>query len=67
MISALVHLLKPDRAIYELALSTFGIKGEESVFADDRLPNVEGAEAAGIRGILFKDAAGFREDLEKLL
>lgn len=67
VISALVHLLKPDRAIYELALSTFSIKGEESVFADDRLPNVEGAEAAGIRGILFKDAASFREDLEKLL
>ena len=67
IISSLVHLLKPDKAIYELALSTFDIKAEESVFTDDRLPNVQGAEAAGIRGLLFKDAASFREDLEKLL
>lgn len=67
VISARVHLLKPERAIYEHALKAFGIKGDESVFTDDRQPNVDGAEAAGIHSLLFKDTALFREELEKLL
>lgn len=46
---------KPQRRIYELALSTFGIDACTSVFVDDKAMNIVGANEAGIRGIRFSD------------
>ncbi len=59
------HMLKPDREIYECALQRFGIKAEESIFADDKAENVEGAKLVGIDGILFCNAEQFCEELAK--
>ncbi len=41
-------LIKPDPKIYQLLLSRFGIKGEETLFLDDRAVNVEAARREGI-------------------
>ena len=60
IISYMVNLIKPDPKIYELLLSTYGLKAEESIFIDDTLRNVEAAEKLGIHGVRFidqKDAA----------
>jgi 2-haloacid dehalogenase len=63
VVSGTEKLLKPDPAIYHLALDRFGLKPEEALFIDDRLINVEGAEAVGMPAHLFTDAEGLRERL----
>jgi len=62
-----VKLIKPDPAIYQLALKRAGCSPDESVFLDDREVNVHAAEALGIHGILVKDKDQAIMDLEKLL
>ena len=67
VISGKEKVMKPDAKIYQIALSRFDIKPEESVFIDDNVNNIIGCEAAGIHGVVFKDAGQLRSDLEKLL
>jgi len=55
IISAEVKLAKPDPEIYELALRTLDSKGDESVFVDDLIENIEAAEKHGITGIWHRD------------
>ena len=58
-------LLKPDPAIYALALKRFGLAAGEAVFVDDNAANVEAALAVGIHAMLFTGAAAFRAELVK--
>lgn len=46
---------KPSAAFFEKALGRFGIAPGTCLFVDDRPENVAGAEAAGIRSILYTD------------
>ena len=64
VVSGEVKMLKPDPAIYYLALDRFGLKPAEALFVDDRQINVEGAEAVGMRGHLFTGAEDLRRRLE---
>ena len=66
VVSGAERLVKPDRAIYDLALTRFGLPAAELIFIDDREDNVAGAEAAGMRGHLFRDAATLRAELGRL-
>lgn len=59
-------LMKPDRAIYELALRRFGREADQCLFVDDRLENVEGAEKLGIVGHHFQNAAKLERELVTL-
>ena len=63
LVSGAEGLVKPDPAIYRLALSRFGLRAEETLFIDDRQENVAAAEALGIRSHLFRDALTLRRDL----
>jgi glucose-1-phosphatase len=67
IISAEVGLAKPDRRIYQLAIDRLGVAPDEAVFIDDVLENVEGARAAGLSAIQFKDPPQVQTDLGKLL
>jgi 2-haloacid dehalogenase len=64
VVSGEVKLLKPDPAIYYLALDRFGLRPAEALLIDDRAINVFGAEAVGMQAHLFTDAAGLRARLE---
>jgi 2-haloacid dehalogenase len=66
VVSGTERLLKPDAVIYELAVRRFGMPAEELIFVDDRAENVAGAEAIGMRGHLFRDAAALRDELNEL-
>ena len=44
IISGRDFLIKPDPAIYELAISRFDLIPEETLFIDDRLDNIEAAQ-----------------------
>lgn len=49
------RLVKPDPAIYRLALERFGLTADEALFIDDREDNIAGAEGVGIAGHVFRD------------
>jgi len=63
VVSGEEKLLKPDPAIYYLALERFGLKPDEALFIDDREINVEGARAVGMDAHLFTSAEDLRERL----
>lgn len=56
-----LHLVKPDAEIYRRALRGLGVEPGETLFLDDRPPNVEGALAAGIHAELFTTWETFLE------
>lgn len=60
------RVIKPGREIYDLLLSRYGLKAEESVFLDDTLKNVEAAREYGFYGICFKTKEQAEEELRKL-
>ena len=63
VISGDVGVLKPDPAIYRLALERLDVAPEEAVFVDDWRPNVEGARRLGIPGVHFRGALHLRRAL----
>jgi len=64
VVSGEVKLLKPDPAIYYLALDRFRLRPAEALFIDDRAINVEAALAVGMAAHLFTDADDLRARLE---
>lgn len=67
LVSHQVHMLKPHREIYETFCRRFGVAPADCVFTDDKAANIEGARAAGMHAIVFKDAVQLRRDLARLL
>ena len=64
LISADVHLLKPEAAIYQALFDKFDLTAASCLFIDDFPPNIEAAENAGMQGIVFHDAGQLREELK---
>ena len=56
IISGREGLIKPDPAIFRLALDRFGLDAGGTVFIDDVAANVAGAESVGIAGHVFTGA-----------
>jgi putative hydrolase of the HAD superfamily len=58
------HLMaKPDPAIYRLVLEKLNVRPEESLFLDDKLLNVEAAQALGMKSLQFSTIDRLRTDL----
>lgn len=51
MVSYMIHVNKPDPAIYQALCDRYQLKPEECVFFDDRLENIQAAVAFGMSGI----------------
>lgn len=66
VISGEIGLIKPDAAIYRYLLGELAAPAERVAFADDLTANIDGANAAGIRGILFHGPAALRARLVEL-
>jgi putative hydrolase of the HAD superfamily len=64
--SAHVSMLKPDPAIYEHTLRGLGVQAGETIFIDDREPNIEAARGIGMKAIRFISVEQLRKDLERL-
>ena len=56
-------VIKPDPAIFDIALRKEDIGAEEALFVDDRKENVEAAGRIGIQSILFTSPGQLRKDL----
>src|ERR1700678_1676301 len=61
--SAEVHLIKPERAIYEHTLRGLGVRAGEALFVDDREVNIQAARELGIHGVRFRKVEQLRRDL----
>jgi putative hydrolase of the HAD superfamily len=66
VLSCEVRAIKPDPAIYKYCLQKLGTQPEESLFVDDREPNVQAALALGIRAIHFRSVEQLRADLKAI-
>ena len=66
LFSCEVHLLKPEKAIYEKMIFMLGIEAEELVFFDDNAENIESAAAMGIKAFLWEDPEAARRQLLSL-
>jgi putative hydrolase of the HAD superfamily len=67
VISAEVGILKPEGAIFQLALDAVGVMAERSVMIDDMPENIKAARALGMRGILFQDPQSMQAELMQML
>ena len=56
-------IAKPDPELYRHTLVELGVQPGETPFIDDKLPNVEAAQALGIQAIQFSSAERLREQL----
>jgi HAD superfamily hydrolase (TIGR01509 family) len=61
-----VGAIKPSQQIYETHLNKSGIAPSEAVFIDDREPNIAGAKAVGMYGIVYVSQEDVAMELEKL-
>ena len=66
VVSGVEKLIKPDPAIYALALQRFGLQSGEAIFIDDNLENVISARANGFAAHHFTDARTLRAELAEL-
>lgn len=48
-----LRAVKPEPAIYEECLEGLGTEANRTLFLDDRMPNIQGAEFLGIRAVQF--------------
>ncbi len=63
VVSGAEKLLKPEPAIYQLALKRFGLEPGQGLFIDDRIDNVRGGAAEGFPGHHFTGLASLRTRL----
>ena len=64
-VSGEIRLIKPDRAIYDHHVASFGLDPAATLFIDDSQPNVVGAIDAGWQAVLFTDGATLKSDLKR--
>lgn len=67
VISGMVGIAKPDAAIFQHLLDKYQLTPETCLFLDDFPQNVEAAQALGINGFIYTDAAAFRQQMPQLL
>ena len=66
IVSGAEKLVKPDPAIYALALQRFGLEPGTAIFIDDNHDNVISARENGFATHHFRDAASLRAELVAL-
>ncbi len=62
-----VGFAKPEPEIYELAADRLGVRCDECVFTDDRERFCEGAQATGMKTIVYTDFIQFTAELEQMI
>ncbi|HVI69772.1 MAG TPA: HAD family phosphatase [Magnetospirillaceae bacterium] len=66
VVSSEVGLIKPEPAIFKLALKQLDVPPEQTVFIDDSPANVAGAKDVGIRSMIYTTSQALRNDLTAL-
>jgi HAD superfamily hydrolase (TIGR01509 family) len=66
VLSSEIGMTKPSVEAYEYVASQLDVTTEECIMIDDIPFNVEGAEMAGMRGVVFMDLASCKRAIEQL-
>jgi len=66
VVSGAEKMVKPDPAIYRLALERFGLKASSTVFIDDNAANVAGAQSVELIALHFEGEPKLRGELQAL-
>lgn len=66
VISGVEGVAKPDRRIFEILLSRYGLRAQQTVFVDDMARNIEAARELGILAVRYTAAGQLRRDLRGL-
>jgi len=67
LISGEDNLMKPDAAIYELAINRFNLTPQETVFIDDKLENIEAAKKLNLKTIHLVDPNIIELEIDKFI
>ena len=67
IISWEVKIIKPDPAIFDLALERLAVTKEEAVLIDDRIVNIRGADSYGLHTVYFQNKQQGLHDLDKII
>ena len=67
VVSGVEKTRKPFPEFYHRLIDRYGIIPSQSVFIDDNLRNVEGAETLGVKGIHFKNPEQLKNELNQLI
>jgi putative hydrolase of the HAD superfamily len=65
LFSCYLRAVKPEPECYRAVLALLGASPADVVFVDDRVPNITGAQALGIRGVHFTGPAQARAALAR--
>jgi 2-haloacid dehalogenase len=63
VVSGRVHLIKPERGIFDYLMKTYDREAGDLFFIDDHEPNVVASRSFGVHAHHFTDAAELREEL----
>ena len=63
-VSYALKMRKPDRRIYKYVLNKMGVIPEEALFIDDRIENIRGARAVGMKAIWFTNTKELKTKLK---
>ncbi len=66
VLSSEINFSKPDKESYEITLAKLDVFPQETVFIDDTLENIKGAEEVGIKGILYRSPEEVKKSLQEL-
>lgn len=67
IISALEHVIKPEKEIYEVLIQRYDLVPEESVFIDDLEKNLDAARQLGFKTIHFTNKEKGVQELRSML
>lgn len=67
ILSAETGVYKPEPEIYRRIAEALGVDTNECVMIDDLEENIRGAEAVGMKGVLYENIEQLHKELEKIL
>jgi len=67
LISGEDKLVKPDKAIYKLAISRFDLIPDKTVFIDDKIENIEAAKELNFKTIHIIDPKNIKEQINNFI
>ena len=67
VISSEEKVIKPEPEIYQRLFAKFNIQPNECIFTDDKEENIIGSELLGMKGIVFKNAKQYEEELRHMI
>ena len=67
IISGEDKIVKPDPAIYHLAISRFDLHPNDCVFVDDKLENIDAAIKIGFKAVHLTNPSTIKADIENFL